>query len=602
MRSCIRISAVSLGLLAVRAILAAAATQTVTPTLDGFDVFVAQAMQSFKVPGVAIAVVQNGRIILAKGYGHRDVDKQLPITSRTLFPIASITKSFTVTTLGTLVDDGKLDWDKPVRNYLPGFRMYDPVATDELTPRDLVTHRSGLPRHDLLWYSSNFTRKQLVERLRYLEPNKPIRMTFQYNNLMFITAGYLAGELNDTSWEDAVRQRVLTPLGMTNTMFSSQEAQKSSDFAQPYRKNRKTEEVRKIAFADWGDVGPAGAINSNLDDLSRYLVFHMNKGTVDGKQILSRNNAEQMQTPQMVIQGIPDYKELGEGSYGMGLFISTYRGHKFVEHGGNLDGFSLELAFLPQDQIGVVVLTNLDGTPVRDLLAYNVFDRLLGLEQAPWIQRFLDREKKFKEAESTAEQKGFTGEKPNTHPSHDLKDYAGEFSHPAYGLVTIAMADGFGGDLKLTLNRLTRPVHHFHYDTFAVPADPLDPMEKMKVSFITDLNGDISSLSMPLESNVKPIVFERVAERRMFERSFIEPFTGNYDLFGTTLSVTLKGENTLVMSEPGSPVLKLIPKHGTTFDVESHPGETIEFKQDTSGKITEAVLYTTESAYVIKRK
>ena len=275
------------------------------PNLAGFDAFVSQAMKDMKVPGVGIAVVQNGKIILAKGYGFRDAENNLPVTTKTVFPIASMSKSFTVTTLGTLIDDGKLEWDKPVRDYLPGFRMYDPVATDELTPRDLVTHRSGLPRHDMLWYSSNFTRKELVEKLRYLEPNKPLRQTFQYNNLMFITAGYLAGELNHTSWEDAVTTRVLKPLGMTNTVLSSEEARKGSDVAQPYRKNYKTDEVKKIPFADWGDIGPAGGINSNIDDLSRYLLFHMNKGSLNGKQLLSANNAAQMQTPQMVIQGTP---------------------------------------------------------------------------------------------------------------------------------------------------------------------------------------------------------------------------------------------------------------------------------------------------------
>ena len=557
-------------------------------------------MQSFKVPGAAIAVVHKGRIILAKGYGFRDAEKRLPITTQTVFPIASISKSFTVTTLGILSDEGKLNWDTPVRDYLPGFRMYDPVATDELTPRDMVTHRSGLPRHDMLWYSSNFTRKELVEKLRYLEPSKPIRQTFQYNNLMFITAGYLAGEINHSTWEDAVREHVLGPLEMKSTVFSSAEAQKMPDFAEPYRKNRKTEEVKRIAFADWGDIGAAGGINSDLDDMARYLLFHMNKGRFEGRQILSDNNAGQMQTPQMVIQGTPDFKELGENSYGMGLFISTYRGHKFIGHGGNLDGFSLELAFLPNEQIGVIVLCNLDGTAFRDMMAYNVFDRLLGLDQIDWTQRFLDREKKFETAESTAESQGFTGRKMGTHPSHGLKDYEGEFSHPAYGRVTITPGTS-GAELQMKLNRLSRPLHHFHYDTFAVAPDPLDPLEKQKVTFITDLNGDISSLSMPLESMVKPIVFERVAEKRMFDPAFLKQFTGSYDMFGSPADVRLEGTK-LVMSHPGSPVLTLAPKHGMTFDIETRPGQSLEFRPDASGKIAEAVLYTPDGVYVIKKK
>jgi CubicO group peptidase (beta-lactamase class C family) len=217
-----------LAVLAVTLWLPLSAADTKGP-LDGFDEFMAKAMAEFKVPGAAVAVVKDGTIVLSKGYGYRDRERKLPVTGSTIFPIASITKSFTVTALGTLADEGRLDWDRPVREYLPGFRMHDEVATEQLTTRDMVTHRSGLPRHDLVWYSSGFTREQLVEKLRYLELNKPIRSTFQYNNLMFLTAGYLGGRISGTSWEDLVRQRVLEPLGMTTTKFSSEDARKTAD-------------------------------------------------------------------------------------------------------------------------------------------------------------------------------------------------------------------------------------------------------------------------------------------------------------------------------------------------------------------------------------
>ncbi len=341
---------------------AATATPTAKPSLDGLDEFVTQAMKDWKVPGLAIAVVQGDKVILLKGYGYRDLEKQLPVTPNTLFAIGSITKSFTVTTLGMEMDEGKLDWDKPVRDFLPTFKMYTPALTEEMVMRDLITHRSGLPRHDLVWYSSDFSREDLIRRLQYLEPSKPLRTKFQYNNLMFMTAGYIAGLLNNTSWEDAVSQRVFKPLGMTGTNFSERDTQNSPDFAQPYRKGRDLKaELKHIPFdpqcPDRCAMGPAGEINSNVADMSKYLLFHMNQGKLQGKQLLSENNAVQMQTLQMSIQGAPAYKELGEGSYGMGFFISSYRGHKTVEHGGNIDGFSAELSFLPADKIGVVVFS-----------------------------------------------------------------------------------------------------------------------------------------------------------------------------------------------------------------------------------------------------
>ncbi len=219
------------------------------PGLDGFDDFLAQALKDWKVPGVAVAVVQGDKVILLKGYGYRDAEKQLPVTPNTLFAIGSITKSFTVSTLGMEMDEGKVDWDKPVREYLPTFKMYDPVQTEQMVVRDLITHRTGLPRHDLVWYSSDFPREDLIQRLQFLEPNKPLRSRFQYNNLMFMTAGYIAGQLNGKSWEDTIRERVLTPLGMKGTTFSVKDSQNAPDFAQPYRKGFDVKsEVKRIPF------------------------------------------------------------------------------------------------------------------------------------------------------------------------------------------------------------------------------------------------------------------------------------------------------------------------------------------------------------------
>jgi CubicO group peptidase (beta-lactamase class C family) len=572
-------------------------------TLDGFDEFMTKAMAELKVPGAAVAVVRDGKIILSRGYGFRDVEHKLPITGGTIFPIASITKSFTVTSLGTLADEGRLEWDKPVREYLPDFRMYDPVATDQLTTRDMVTHRSGLPRHDLIWYSSSFSRDQLVERLRYLEPNKPIRSTFQYNNLMFLTAGYLGGRINGTTWEELVRQRVLAPLGMTATKFSSEEARKTADYALPYRKNRKTEVVSLIEFSHWGDVGPAGAMNSTIDDMSKYLLMHVNKGTVGGKKVLGKNNADQMQSPQMVLQGTPTFAELSEAAYGMGFFIDTYRGHKHVGHGGNLDGFSLELSFLPNDGIGVVVLTNLDGTPLRDLVPYVVYDRLLGLDSIDWVQRFREIERKARDQELTADKKGFTGQKPGTHPSHDLAEYAGEFEHPGYGTLAIRVDSAQGPPrLVMKLNDVERPLQHFHYDTFQVAENPLDPFEKLRVTFPTDSQGELSTVHSNLEPSVKEIIFTRRAEKRMFETSFLQPFTGEYDAPGRPWTVALAGESTLQLVFPGAPPRRLIPRHGTRFDVQDLTGVTLEFKQDAGGQVQEVVVYTPDSSFVVPKK
>lgn len=570
-----------------------------TDPLAGFDEFVGQVMKDWKVPGVAVAIVKDGKVILAKGYGERDTHKHLPVTSQTLFAIGSITKSFTVSAMGMLVDEGKLDWDKPVREYLPEFKMYDPVASEHMTPRDLVTHRSGLPRHDTLWYSSDFSRADMVRRLRYLEPNKDFRSTYQYNNLMFMTAGYLVGRVAGTTWEDFVRRRILDPLGMKNTNYSVDESQKSRDFAMPYQNADGV--VKDMPFHNIDQIAPAGSINSNVDEMAQYLLFHLSKGMHGQTRLLSENNENQMQSPQMVMPNSERWKEIGLASYGMALGVSSYRGHKFVSHGGAIDGFTAQLSLMPQDNIGVIVLANLDSNknPVPILVTYGVYDRLLGLEPTPWDQRFLNDEQKSKQSEEEAKKEGFTERKPNTHPSHDLRDYLGEYENPGYGIVKIE-PDGEG--FKFSLNLLTSHLHHFHYDVFEVPPNPIDPLEKTKVMFFSDMKGDISSLSIPLEPHVKDIVFNRLPEREMTTRSFLEPLAGQYLLGGLTETVSLEGDKKLFLIVPGQPKYELIPRRGTTFDIKGLSAYSIEFKKDASGKVTEAVFYQPDGTYVAKRK
>ena len=285
----------------------------------------------------------------------------------------------------------------------------------------------------------------------------------------------------------------------------------------------------------------------------------------------------------------------------MGFFISQYRGHKRVEHGGNLDGFSAEMAFLPNDGIGVVVLTNLDGTGLPNAIAYNVFDRLLGLDQVPWSQRYLQQEIKGRESEQEAKNKGYAPHKAGTHPSHDLKEYVGDYGHPGYGVVSV-VADGSG--FKLKINKITASVAHLHYDVFQVPDAPFDPFAKLKVSFFSDANGDISTLTLPLETSVKDIVFTRLPDKQLTERSFIEAFTGQYELPGspTPLTISVRGDHTLVVSFPGAPDLELLPRRGTAFDVKDQSGVTIEFKRDASAKVTEAALNDNGTAIVLKKK
>ena len=285
--------------------------------MEGFDPVVEDAMKRFDVPGLAIAVVKGKDVVYAKGFGFRDVEKQLPVTPDTLFAIGSSTKAFTAFVLGTLVDEGRVDWDTPVRTYIPWFKLYDPSASERITPRDLLTHRSGLPRHDLAWYNNNdITREEVVRRLAYLEPSADLREKFQYNNMMYLTAGYLAETLTGMTWEQAVRTRVLDPAGMTRTNFDVAVSERDADAAQPYAK--KDDKVVKVPFRPIVAPGPAGSINSTADDMARWAIVHLNGGKIGDVRVANASTVEEMHIPRMTTGATPDEPEITPPDYALG--------------------------------------------------------------------------------------------------------------------------------------------------------------------------------------------------------------------------------------------------------------------------------------------
>ncbi|MEH1845025.1 MAG: serine hydrolase [Nostoc sp.] len=470
--------------------------------MQGLSEFINKAMQEWKIPGLAIAIVKDSKIIFCEGFGKRDIEQNLTVTPKTLFAIGSCTKAFTTMAIAILADRGKLDWDKPVRNYLPTFKLYDSYATEHITPRDLVTHRSGLPRHDAVWYKSLLTRKEIIERLQYLEPTHEMRTVFQYQNLMYMTAGYLVGEIAESSWEEFVQQEIFNPLEMRDSNFSVEKCQKADDFALPYQE--KDDKVEKMPFCNADVCGPAGSINSNVFDMANWLLLHLNQGKYGDKQIISPSNLSQMHSPQIVIGQPLEYDELFYYFYGLGWWISAYRGHNLIQHSGNIDGFSARTTLLPQDNIGIVVMTNLDKNPIINTVTYYICDRLLGLDEVPWNERMKEKYAQAKEATAKAKEQIASDRKTLTQPSHPLEDYIGDFEHPAYGVFSVEINDNH---LTATHNSIIYKLEHYHYDIF-VESELGDKPEL--ISFLTDTKGNITSVAVPLEPTVKEILFTRI--------------------------------------------------------------------------------------------
>jgi CubicO group peptidase (beta-lactamase class C family) len=481
--------------------------------LDGFDAFVADVMRDWKVPGLAVGVIRDGKIVVAKGYGFRDVGKKLPVTSQTLMAIGSNSKSFTVTLLGMLVDERKLELDKPVRTYLPDFELQDDVATRLMTPIDLVTHRSGLPRHDAMWGAGGFTRKELYQRLRFLEPTATFRQRYQYNNLMFMTAGILVEQVAGQPWEALIKDRIFTPLGMLRSNTSVRDMAHAPDFSLPYVE--RGGKVVAVPFRNIDAVGPAGSINSNIDEMLRYVRMHIDQGSVNGKPIVSRGFSARMQTvhsaPDFTFEADdPVYTEMGPGGYGLGVLVRSYRGHKHVSHGGGIDGFISAMTWLPHARIGIVVLSNLSGTnPVPNLVTQNLCDRLLRLPPVDVVARAKAAQERSQKRGTEREQQREAERVTGTSPSHPLADYAGTSEHPAYGPLKIAET---AGQLTMTYGFQSRRFEHFHYDVFrdVKTADARDWDTRRRITFTSNAAGRIDSVAVPLEPAVPGgVIFKR---------------------------------------------------------------------------------------------
>jgi len=401
--------------------------------LKKFRLFLNAEMKKWEVPGMGVGIIKDGHIVVAEGFGFRNLEKKLPVTPNTLFAIGSASKAFTTMGIGILVEEGKIDWDKPVRLYLPEFKLKDEIATERMTIRDLVCHRSGLPRHDLLWYGSSLSRKDFIDRLQYLDFSADFRSTFQYNNLMYLTAGYIVGRVTDSSWEEFTRKRIFEPLGMTRSNFSVEDSQKTDDYALPYVKRDNV--VTEIPFRNIDAVGPAGSINSCVVDMLKWVRLHLDKGKVGSAQIISEAGQKEMYTPAMFMrEPILSVQPDGQSNmgYGLGWFLETYRGHKLVHHGGAIDGFYFLNGFLPEDGLGVVILSNLSGTPLLYISMGYILDMMLDLNPV-WEKLSQERFEKAKKDRERAEEERKKKEEERvqgTKPSHSLEAYAGDYENP----------------------------------------------------------------------------------------------------------------------------------------------------------------------------
>jgi len=490
--------------------LTAATPQPIAPGTEGLGTLVNELRNEWNIPGVAVAIVHDKEVTFLC-FGYRDLAQELPVTENTLFPIGSATKAFTATLLGILADQGKIDWDDPVRQHLPRFRLHDQVASERATIRDLLTHRTGLARHELIWYGGAFSRHDIFERLRYLQPRSEFREAFHYSNLIYMSAGYLVGQVMDSTWEELLRDRIFRPLKMNRANTSTKDMQRDSDFALPYGEELgENPPLQVLEPKNVDAVGPAGSINASVSGMATWLRLNLGDDTVDGKQLISAATLAEAHSPQVVvrdtnIQRFLSQPEMPYVMYGFGWYVQQYRGHRLIHHGGTIHGYTAEVGFLPDDGIGVVVLTNHHTTPFPLVLTLSLCDRLLGLQPLDWSTRYRQiKDKIIKKArdELEAGRKDAPAE-PGHRPAAEPRSYAGSYENPGYGEMRIICS---GGDLSCLYQKLETRLEHRNVGNFKA----LDlPFTGLTFSFTTNQDGVPHRLSVPLDSSVNDIVFTR---------------------------------------------------------------------------------------------
>jgi CubicO group peptidase (beta-lactamase class C family) len=589
-------------LFAVLLLVPAARADDAPDPLKGLDEQIVKALHDFDVPGLALAVVKDDKVILARGYGVRKLGEKDAVTEQTLFAIGSCSKAFTAAALGLLVDEGKLKWDDPAAKYLPALQLFDPYVSRELTVRDLLCHRSGLERFDLLWYGSALTRDEVLQKMRLAKPSTSFRSKFGYQNIMFLAAGQIVPSATGKSWDEFVRQRLFTPLGMKASNTSVTALSRYDDVAAPHEKVE--DKLEPVPWRNIDNIAPAGSINSSVADMTNWVRLHLNDGKVGKETLLTSAVVEEMRTPQTVIPLAGPTAKLYAGAhffnYGLGWFLYDYRGKKAVEHGGNIDGMSALVSMLPEEKLGLVVLTNRGGTPLPGAVKNRVFDAFLKAPAKDWFAEVLElvktREKQAKEVEQKEEKERVKDTKPTLPP----EKYAGTYHDDLYGDVRVKREDG-----KLVLYAAgtgdLSDLEHWHFDTFrARPRDRRGPALTL-VTWALNHRGKVESLKVWSPGGGDGLTFKRVPDPAeapaavALTEDELRKFVGKYESKSPPVELSVElasGQLKAVVS--GQPALTLVPVKPTRFRPEKEPaGLFVEFEVE-DGKVKGVKVETPE--------
>lgn len=580
-----------------------AATRAPDDPLRGLDKLIEQQMAEWGVPGMALVVVRGDQTLKRQAYGLRDLKRRLPMTTRTLFPLGSISKSFTSLLLMILAEQGKLDWDAPLRRYLPDLRLKDAYASEHASARDLITNRWGLPGNRRFLTNSTLTREQLVGRLAYLDPSHPLRDGYVYSNLSVTVAGHVAERITGRTWAQLVRSEILDPLGMKQTGFFHRVWMPGIERDHPDVAHHYTVDNGQVVEVHPPDqnqelMAPAFSVMSNAEDLERYLRFHLDRGGAGSTRLVSTRALNELHRWQQAMWPYvgDKFPERGPVGYALGSLAYAYRGHELLSFGGDWVGLSGNITVVPNNGIGIVVLTNARSKPSADedhfyeIVVYQILDRLLGLPSIAWSDRYRERQRTAVEGD-----KARRTEPPrhlaDTKPSQALDAYVGAYTHPGYGELVVARSSG-GSGLRVVYNQNAIELEHFQHDVFSLA-------DGGRVRFEVDDDGDIVAVHFPMDPDLGNVRFGRRAPPAP-SAAVLDRLAGDYRFGADRMRVARQG-GSLVLYRSLRPPRSLALRGGSAttprFEVGREPSCTITFRGASAvRRVTEAVYACGSSA------
>lgn len=467
--------------------------------IDVLNQYIEDARIKWDIPAVAVGIIHNDTIVLLEGYGEREVGTGKTVDENTLFAVASNTKSFTATAMGMLVDEGKVKWDDYVTQYLPWFKLYDPYVTQNFTIRDLLTHKSGLTTFsgDLIWYGSSYSREEVVRRAAFLLPHHGFRTDFGYSNIMYLAAGLVIEQVSGMSWDAFIKERILDPLHMDRTNSSTLALNIEGNTAIPH--SEVDGKVIAIPYLNWDNIAPAGSINSSVADMLKWIKLQLDNGKYQEKQMVSPAVLRELWTPQ-TIQSVSRFSEkiwpsTHFKSYGIGWGLMDYHGKKIISHSGGYDGMISYSAFVPEANLGFVILTNKNSSLYYPL-AYKILDAFLSTDEFDWSNYFFDLNQKNEEASIKERKKADSLRKAGTHPTLPLDKFCGTYQSEIYGDVEVEIQNG-----KLNLKFIPTPIFHaplthWEYNTFSLKFPDVPSLPEGKAAFIIGMGDKVEKLKI----------------------------------------------------------------------------------------------------------